>query len=295
MGNVIFLNTDFVQGYLVYQISQNLEKTHDLIKSKYKRYRILLGAALLTIVIVIVFLTLYLFLAVRYEPFWTQSLIAQASLITALVLFALSFVLFQVAGSFSFEKRVLLKIYKAYTLLERFVSLSGVPTQDKSDLKNTKKIFIEVSKGLTARKEKNTNLDLSEEANKIYFELGKLIQTKILFLLEEGKRFGLAQQHILDLLNLFAYPKFNKMERHISVINTIEGGTTYQPRRGFLEKNQGLVTLVGHACRLGICFIIVFIVGTLYSNFFEIPISSIAPHMLTSTFALFAAWEFKSK
>ena len=279
----------------MYQIAKKLEKTHDLIKSKYKRYRILMGAGLLTIILAIVFIFNYMLFAVQHEPFWAQTLLVQVSMISALVLLAVSIGLHQLAGNFSFEKRVFLKIYKSYILLERYVSLSSVPTQDKSDLKNTKKLLIEVSKGLISRKEKNTTLDLSEEANKIYFELGKLIQTKILFLLEEGESWGLAQQHILDLLNLFAFPKFSKMERQISVINTIEGGTTYEPRRGFLEKNQQLVSLIGHVCRLGVCLIIVFIVGTLYANLFTTPISSIVPHMFTSTFALFAAWEFKSK
>ena len=75
----------------MYQISKKLEKTQDLIKSNYKRYRILLGGGLLTIAIALVFLVIYMFFAVRYEPFWAQSLIAQASMVITLVLMALSF------------------------------------------------------------------------------------------------------------------------------------------------------------------------------------------------------------
>lgn len=50
-----------------------------------------------------------------------------------------------------------------------------------------KNLLKEISKNMISRKEKTVTLDLSQEANKLYFELGKLIQTKILFLIEEEK------------------------------------------------------------------------------------------------------------
>lgn len=98
-----------------------------------------------------------------------------------------------------------------------------------------------------------------------------------------------------DLLRVFANPKYSKIEKQISVINMIGGGSTYKPRGGFLEENQRLISLFGLVIRLGACCLIVFIVAMFYSYVFAPSISSMAPYMLTATFALFAAWEFKSK
>jgi len=143
----------------------------------------------------------------------------------------------------SLEKKNFLKTIEAHELLTRFVSLSGSSSQDESDLKKAKKLLHKVSSKLLERKREVLLLDAVREANERYVKLGKIIQTKILFYLQNRKDLPLIQEKTLELADTLADTSLSRLDTCIASIEAIPETGPFKPAPTFLEANPRLRSL----------------------------------------------------
>ncbi len=167
----------------------------------------------------------------------------------------------------SYEKRLFLRILRAYEGIDTYIALSESPSQEReSNLQEAEELLEKVSEELLANKTDITTFDLIREANSKYAKIGELLQAKILFYLRNKKEMSMIKGKILLLANAFAEASSNHLDSCITSINSIlgEGEFKLKPSRTetFLTSvrnskiGRSLISLfLGFAVILVICFV----------------------------------------
>lgn len=276
------------------QISRKLAEIRKLTLQRYKDYRRLMIVALSFLATMFISGIVVMRLIPEGQALWTQPLSVQILFVVCVTSGLIALFLGSKAERLSFEKKIFLKTIKAYDYLTRFVSLSGSSSQDESDLDKARKLLQKVSSELLARKAKVLLLDALREVNERYVELGKIIQTKILFYLQNRKEFPLIQQKTLELADTLADASLSRLHSCIASIEAIPQTGPFKPAPTFLEANPRLRSMLIHLGKFSGSVFLVTVVAIVLSYVFSKSLSELAPYILASTFVLFVGWEFKS-
>jgi len=230
-------------------------------------------------------------------PIWVQPLIAQILMVVMFVSVIASLISIQYSNYviMSFEKRSFLKIYDAWKCLARYNSLSGSFSQEHSDLDRAMNLMHSISKKFTAAKDKSKLSDIGKEVNAKYYDLGMMIQNRILPNLQKKNELSRYEEELLGLAEVFADISFNRLNSCIDGLWKLPESERFKPKPSFLEAHSDLRSALIHIGKFSVSSVVVTSVALLLSNIFQRPVSEFAPYILTSIFVLFVAWEFKSK
>ena len=277
------------------QIPTRLSGIHKLTLKRYKNFRNLMIVALSFMALAFASGTITMMFDIEGQPLWAQPPIVQFFFVIVLISMLMMLVSASKAQRLSLEKENFLKTIEAHELLTRFVSLSGSSSQDETDLRKAKKLLHKVSSKLLERKRKVLLLDAVREANERYIKLGRIIQTKILFYLQNRKDLPLIQEKTLELADTLADTSLGRLDACIASIEAIPETGPFKPAPTFLEANPRLLSMLVHLGKFSGSAFLVTAVAIVLSYVFSIQLSELAPYILTSTFVLFVGWEFKSK
>jgi hypothetical protein len=228
-------------------------------------------------------------------PIWEQPLIGQLTFIGVIVPPLVAMVLLQKSKGLSSEKKNFLDLYNAYKHLARYNSLKGCPSQERSDLERANKFLRKVSSELISTKDEPALSDVGRELDDLYYNIGELIQNRIIYALEKEKNLPQIEEHVLGLAETFSDNSFNRLQSLKDTLATIQESGFPKPQPSYWETHVKFKAALIHIGKLFASIGSVVFVAILLSTIFQTNISELTPYILASSFVLFVAWEFKSK
>jgi hypothetical protein len=265
-------------------------------KKANRRYMGIVFCFVMTAILIVVLLVVVPFMFPE-EPFPLLLISPISWFIPALSFFLLIIVMFLLvtAREVPFEKSLFLITLEAYEHLARFISLSGSSSQDESDLDEAKKLLRKVSSKLLGRRLYGSSHETWKEVIKKYVELGKGIETKIIYNVKERKNLDIIQHKILELANTFADVSLSRIDSCIQTIEAIKETGPFTPKPAFFESHLRLRSAIIHGGKFLVSILLVLAVAVILSIALSTPLSEFAPYILASTFVLLVGWEFKSR